>query len=641
MTDQTPKFIKSIPNSDFGGRGPTPNDGFERAAPASPGFERTADPSNLGRDNYGHEVMPFVPRNTQGSGGEAGLPPPSETPNFDFIEGWDTPASPLPDAPFPCDPGPGEWSFQQGGVRASIANGELTWAGVSNSWDNYQLTGTIGGGGSFSRVPGTSLHWIERVNVVSGAFLYQVGFSDGTGRQFNDCIEASKGVGMIDRFMIGNNPLLLSADDLPDETVIERLVILRTTGCFHLAKSAAIFGDENWRLLYVTDVGANQSLYPFINVNIADESSLYINQAIGLYQDLFLPAILGSDSINRADNADLGSTDGLAHQEQHGGSGVLWQNLGDESVHIETNMFRSSGTTNGTRYLAGGDFGEPDVILRARLLTATTSNAGPSLMARSAVDGSTFLKVAECRVSTDELVIREYTGAYTIIAQTSAGPFNTDTAYEVTGLVYGDRIIGVVGDKTVVTATSTLNQTSNIHGFHGLRPEGSGDGMDWFECWSRSPPISPHVPPGPGGGGGGGAGGGGGQAMNQKFWVTCPRAGTGTAEDPYIPKLDFGGEPKSLTSFPDNESFLVNIVTTVQGKLNILRDPEVIEIPPPTAASMTKSERMQMEHACECACFHLPERIQSAGAGLDYLLEQFYPAKGQRSFKHFEVPLQL
>jgi hypothetical protein len=265
----------------------------------------------------------------------------------------------------------------------------------------------------------------------------------------------------------------------------EWMVINRLSGYFAAVKGGFY---TNWTLIWVGQTDATATLYGGVNSFDAD-----------LTLDNFrIPGIvnmttLASDSFDRANSADLGTTDGDGAAES-GGSGKTWvEQVG--TWEIASNRIRLQASDLVRSQTAVVDCGETDVVLQAVVNRGTAQFVGVALRYDVAETG---LEVTLDGTAGNFEIYENVAGTRNQRAS-KAVAIAPSTDYDVQVHTFGNDIWAWLnGANKVDYSNPAVNNGATSHGVWTFGSGGSpGQSQaDDFVVWPRFPAI-PDYPPFP------------------------------------------------------------------------------------------------------------------------------------------------
>lgn len=498
-----------------------------------------------------------------------------------------------------CEPGPGGWAVAYG-IDWEILSGILICNPASAGWTNKCLIGDASS--LITRNPGTVLKWRGQFGTApagDGGML--VGWNSRAN--LTDPNQGNLGAWEMrtaDRPYIwtGNASVDIHMDQAASGAFHEWAVVLRNTGAFFFYRDNLAGGAGPWELKYVIDEWSGTSVgpgTPFVNVNNVSDDMSWLVDNLQVPQTLWEPVPLLSDSFDRANNTDLGNTDGAAHEEANGGAGITWNKVNGD-WQISSNELQTLGAQPANpRYLVNAEVGAADVFIDCRMSMgpASTNTFGPGVR----FDMSSGVRVTH-RIDTQRLGLWDWDGAaFNLLSDTRLASA-TGSNDRLVAIATGDQIIAIVNDgQDSVRVTSLVSTVKTVHGMTSVadasavlkyaiwpltfsepatQEEVEAAGVTWPAGDQSGRPLPPSInqqtqEPDP---------------FSEHFWV---EANEEYVNDPidgdyYQPDLgDFGTEERSWAQIgPPGSRRTVHIRTTPAGKAAVLAHPGVLEIDDPT-----------------------------------------------------------
>lgn len=241
------------------------------------------------------------------------------------------------------------------GVIDEIPGGFNIDSGGSNGWNRNGAYNDQ----EIVRDYGTSLRFVYDPTVNNTSMIGLTSSQNANFSGFNNLgLELQAASILSARMAVSLSAPQLSNND--DEKTIE--IVLRNNGRF-------IYIDN--KLLWVDDISSATPLYAgfsrFLN---SVEFSL-----TGFEVGERFPVVLLSDSFNRSDNTDVGSTDGAGHAEEDGGGSVDWSEENSSTFEIDTNELKSSTLGTGSNSIIVADAGHKEGFASVEV-THAGNNAG-------------------------------------------------------------------------------------------------------------------------------------------------------------------------------------------------------------------------------------------------------------------------
>jgi len=321
-------------------------------------------------------------------------------------------AAPLA-SPRTCEPGPGGSQSYENDGTLSISGGKLLWTPQA-SWAHGDLT-----------------WWMEETfaRTLGRQFIWDVERTTGTENIYNwitptaITIPGTPGtpVGAFvlqysNNLSVGNGTSTVVLTHLPETIVNERLyvaVVLRAAGVHYLMKGGGLYTD--WTLVHTHDNGTNGPLR-FAAQNL---TSTFNFDAIQVPDALWYPTPLCHDTFARGDSSDLGSTNGLWHDEEQQ-SALAWIEQSG-NWEISGNKLKAVGPSpSDPDWIAVVETGIDEVNVEM-YPTSTIENLWGCVVRWAADDSHGFALTADKGVGLD---ILEWDGAaYTSRATNGTNPY--------------------------------------------------------------------------------------------------------------------------------------------------------------------------------------------------------------------------
>lgn len=253
---------------------------------------------------------------------------------------------------------------------------------------------------------------------------------------------------------------------------------MRVAGCFWMVKGGIY---DSWTLLFVTADSTTTPLYAGFR-NYTGNGNIY---SVRVPVDTFTPTPILSDSFNRANSNDIGSTDGAGTPET-GGAGIPWIEQVGGNSEILNNELRIS--TSGESVYA--DAGEADVVIFAKVNPNPDSSGltNPVVICRVDTNPSVQSFGVQLNQGVNELRILEQ-GA---INRASTGvDLSSSKDYEVLLIAEGTTITAYVdGGDRITYGSATAGQTNTKCGIYTSGVQ-AGEEVDVnsFTVWPRVLPA--------------------------------------------------------------------------------------------------------------------------------------------------------
>lgn len=355
-----------------------------------------------------------------------------------------------------AEPGPGTR------VVVDTANG------VTITGGNLSLTGFTG-----LNDPG---YWLDGIARVAGRLLKQqfnrtairrsrVGWDSAQGGSIRENSFRFNVGGVLSIFTATSQ--IIGVATWVANTDYECVVVLRTAGAYHFIKGGAF---TNWTLLWVTDVAANDPLYPGIGKETGAEALL--SDFCRVPDVIWLPTPLAYDTFTRANGA-LGNSETTGPDAQDVTARAWANRIG--TTLVAANAASASALVGGEA-LATVDTVTADVLCDAEL-TRAGGNVGIVVRYQ---DATNYIIAYHTGVNArlDKIVAGVTTNVISAAAAYGAGRVGRviceGTQFQ---LFYNDVKIG---------ATSTINDASLQAGTEqGLYSTNVGNSQDDFEVFPR------------------------------------------------------------------------------------------------------------------------------------------------------------
>lgn len=376
-----------------------------------------------------------------------------------------------------CKPGPGQLTFTENDGDWTIANQRLEYTAQATPAVNDLMFYSS----AFARRRGVLL-----VSDIALNQIAQMGFGvsdkpEGAYWVFDSSSEVVKkgeyigGAWQSDRFS--------TLEPFTPDDDYEIATVLLATGNFLLIKGGAEFTE--WTLLYWVEHSSTAQLRVFVE-NRSGAGAL--DNLRVAYLPRWTPTPLLSDSFDRGDSTNLGSTDGAA-MEVSGGDGVAWQELNSSDWEIASNKLSpKTGTPSEPSFVAACDAGQADLVARATV--NQSSGAGTQGIAVRVPSGVGTMFVVGIRPGSNAFVIMEWNGStWTDRATNTSAAINLSTDYDITVVCDGSAISGYLdGGRRVRYDSATVGQTETLI---GLRAEVLTVTFDDFRVFRRLQPTFP------------------------------------------------------------------------------------------------------------------------------------------------------
>lgn len=263
-------------------------------------------------------------------------------------------------------------------------------------------------------------------------------------------------------------------------TRYEVAIVQRATGSHLLIRGGAF---THWTLLWICATGSAATLYPVFTAYTYDGDLDDLRVPL---ERKWTPTPLASDSFDRTNSTNIGSTDGAAVEEQ-GGSGLAWTEIyGDFDIELNRLRTLTSGGAD-PHYLCTLDSGSADCIIQCT--TQSPVDAGANGISLRATDASNFWLI-DAEYTGNTFRLYEYNGGvWTQRASTNVA-LVASTDYALTVVADGTNIAAYMnsGDR-IAYASATFNQTATRH---GVRAGNNADvQFENFVVWPRRPADFP------------------------------------------------------------------------------------------------------------------------------------------------------